>query len=69
MLVEELERQSLLLPENQRAELASKILRSLPAILIDDDEGVEEALRRDAEMDSDPNASVTQEEFLAALGK
>ncbi len=69
MSIEELEREILLLPDDQRAGLASKLLDSLPAVLVDDDEGVAEALRRDAEMDRDPNASMTIEEFRTALGR
>ena len=56
------------LPDGDRAELASYILRSLPAVYQDDD-GDAEALRRDAEMDADPSACMTSEEFKRAVGK
>ena len=69
MSIEELERQALLLPEDQRAGLASKILNSLPAVLAEEDEGIAEAFRRDAQMDTDPTASMTMEEFRTGLGK
>ena len=70
MSLEQLERQSLELPPDQRAELASRILRSLPPTLLDDDqEGITEALRRNEEMDRDPDASMSHAEFLAAFGK
>ena len=36
------------LPDQQRAALASHLLESLPAVLQDDDDGLAEALRRDA---------------------
>lgn len=55
------------LPENERAELAAHLLGSLPAVLHDDDEGVAEALRRDAEMDRDPSVELSLEEFRAAF--
>lgn len=69
MSIDELEREILLLPDDQRAGLASRILDSLPAVLSEDDEGVAEAMRRDAEMDRDPNVSMTFEEFRAAMGR
>jgi len=39
------------LPEKERATLAANLLESLPGVLSDEDEGVAEALRRDAEID------------------
>ena len=41
---------------------------SLPASLNDEDTGIAEATRRDAELDSDPSAGMTLDEFKAALG-
>ena len=53
MSVEQIAAEALLLPEKERAGLASRLLRSLrPAF--DDDEGVAVALRRDAELDAIP---------------
>ncbi len=51
----EVEEQALRLPEDQRATLAAHLLDSLPAILHDEDAGVSEAMRRDAELDSNPS--------------
>src|SRR5689334_4429203 len=51
------------LPEPQRAALAEHLLRSLEPVLCDEDEGVAEALRRDAEMDADPSATISLEEL------
>ncbi len=65
----ELEEQALLLPDNQRAVLAAHILDSLPAILHDDDAGIAEAMRRDAELDRDPSAGMTLDEFKSAFGR
>lgn len=51
----EIEKLALDLSERERAALAANLLNSLPGVLSDEDEGVAEALRRDAEMDADPN--------------
>lgn len=50
MSVAEIEKLAFDLPERERAVLAANLLHSLPAILGDADEGVAEALRRDAEL-------------------
>ena len=39
--------------------LAANLLESLPAVLSDEDEGMGEALRRDAEIDADPNHAIS----------
>lgn len=59
MTIEEVEKLALELPEEQRATLASHLLTSLPPLLTDDDEGLAEALRRDTEMDADPNLGLS----------
>ncbi len=65
----EIEAQAMELSVSDRATLASRLLCSLPPELDDDDEGDAEALRRDAEMDEDPSASLTLEEFKRAVGR
>lgn len=57
------------LPESDRARLAADLLDSLPGVLIEEDEGLAEALRRSEEMDRDPSAGLTHEEFLNAVGR
>ena len=57
------------LTESDRAKLAADLLDSLPGILVDDDDGLAEALRRSEEMDRDPSACLTHEEFLKAMGR
>lgn len=57
------------LPEADRARLAAGLLDSLPGVLVEDDEGLAEALRRAEEMDRDPSACLTHEEFLEAVGR
>jgi len=64
--LDEIEKSAMLLPENDRARLASNLLGSLDSVLSDDDEGIAEALRRDAELDRDPSAGMTMAEFRAA---
>ena len=51
------------LPESERAKLAARLLESLPPILHDEDEGMAEALRRDAELDAHPEMEITIEQF------
>jgi len=65
----EIEANAMSLPDQQRAELASHLLSSLPAVLQDDDQGLAEALRRDAELDADPSVGITMEEFKSAIGR
>jgi putative addiction module component (TIGR02574 family) len=55
----EVEKIALDLPEQERAKLAATLLDSLPGVPSDEDEGVAEALRRDAEMDSDPGQGIS----------
>jgi putative addiction module component (TIGR02574 family) len=55
----EVEKLALNLPEHERARLAANLLESLPGILSDEDEGIAEALRRDAEIESDPKQTIT----------
>jgi putative addiction module component (TIGR02574 family) len=61
----EIERLALDLPEKDRATLIANLLDSLPPILSDDDEGIAEALRRDAELDADPSQAISEAEFDA----
>jgi len=55
----EIEKLALDLPEQERAKLAANLLDSLPGVLSDEDEGIAEALRRDAEIESDPKQAIT----------
>ena len=51
------------LSENDRAILAAHLLESLPPVLHDDDEGIGEALRRDAELATNPSDGLTMEQL------
>lgn len=64
-----LENQAMQLPDHERAALAAHLLDSLPAVLHDEDGGIAEAIRRDAELDSDPSAGMSLEQFKAAFGR
>lgn len=61
--VERVEKLALDLPEEERAQLAASLRDSLPAILSDQDDGVAEALRRDAELDAHPERAISLEEL------
>ena len=66
--VAELKRLALELPDTERADLASHLLQSLPPALYEEDEGVAEALRRDAELDQNPDIGITLDELDRRLG-
>lgn len=59
----EIEKLALDLSEQERATLAANLLDSLPPILSDEDEGVAEALRRDAEIEADPAQAISLEQL------
>ena len=61
--IAEVEKLALDLPVNQRAVLAAHLLGSLPPVLHDEDEGIAEALRRDAEFDANPEMGITLEQL------
>ena len=61
--ITEVEKLALDLPESQRAVLAAHLLRSLPSVLHDEDEGIAEALRRDAELDANPSSGISLEQL------
>ena len=51
------------LSEKERAVLAAHLLGSLPPVLHDKDEGIAEALRRDAELEANPSAGLSLEQL------
>jgi hypothetical protein len=61
--ISDIEKVALGLPETDRASLATALLKSLSPILEDPDEGVAEALRRDAELDAAPQSAIGLEEL------
>lgn len=69
MSLTEIQQGALQLPEAQRATLAAELLSSLPAVLMDEDDGVAEALRRSKELDEDPSLGRTWEQIKEGLGR
>jgi hypothetical protein len=63
----EVEKLALELSERERAALAANLLTSLPGILSDEDEGIAEALRRDAGLDADPSQGISLAELDAQI--
>ena len=59
----EIEKLALDLPEKERAVLAARLLGSLPPVLHDEDDGIAEALRRDAELEANPAAGLSLEQL------
>jgi hypothetical protein len=58
----DIEKLAFSLPENLRAKLADSLFRSLPDDFIDEDE-ITEAVRRDREMDVNPEMIMSLEEL------
>ena len=61
--VVEIEKLALTLPEKQRAILAANLLNSLQGVLADADEGIAEALRRDADLEANPTQAISLAEL------
>jgi hypothetical protein len=61
--ITDVEKLALDLPENQRAVLAAHLLGSLPPVLHDEDEGIAEALRRDAELSAGTSSAISLKEL------
>lgn len=61
--ITEVEKLALDLSDSERAVLAAHLLGSLPPVLDDADEGFTEALRRNAELDADPQAGISLEQL------
>ena len=69
MTFAEVQKCALAMPNSDRASLAAELLESLPAVLVEEDEGVAEALRRSKELDEDPSMGCSWEEVKQALGR
>lgn len=62
-IITEVEELAFALPDSERAVLAAHLLRSIPSVLHDEDEGIAEALRRDADFDASPEIGITLEQL------
>ena len=69
-VIAETEELALSLSASDRAKLAEKLIASLPGPFIeDDDDGIEEALRRSREMDENPEMAISLEELDEMIRK
>lgn len=67
--IEAFKSESLSLNDQERAQLASHLLGSLPAVLNDPDAGLSEALRRDRELTESSSSGVSWDELKKNLGR
>jgi hypothetical protein len=67
--LEVLKKEALSLTDAERAVLASELLETLPGVLSDEDEGIAEARRRDAELDANPSSGTEWSEIKKELGR
>ena len=65
--ITEVEKLALELPVADRALLAAHLLRSLPPVQEDEDEGIAEALRRDAELNANPTSGMSLDQLDEAI--
>jgi len=61
--------EALSLTEVERAALAADLLQTLPGVLSEEDEGIAEALRRDADLEANPSAGIEWSELKKGLGR
>jgi hypothetical protein len=67
--VHEVEKLALALAEKERAILATHLLKSLPPVLDDVDEGMAEALQRDKDLDANPKLGISIEQLEQQIQK
>lgn len=67
--LQELEEAALAFPPRDRALLATHLLHSLPNLVEDEDDGMEAARRRDAELDADSSIGMSLEQFTSAVAR
>jgi putative addiction module component, TIGR02574 family len=69
--VADVEELALNLSASERGKLISRLIESLGSPFEDEDEDawIEEAVRRDKEMDENPDSVLTHEEFMAGLAE
>lgn len=65
--IDDLEKKVLQLSEAARGRLAGTLIRSLPGVLHDDDEGLAEAIRRDEELNDNPDLEISMDKLEDAV--
>ncbi len=69
-VIADVEELALSLPASDRGKLAEKLIRSLPSPgWDDDDDGIEEALRRSREMDENPEMAISMKQLDELIRK
>ena len=63
----EIEKLALILPETEQATQAVNLLESLGGVMFDEDEGIAEALRRDSEIDANPDQNISLAQLDAQI--
>lgn len=69
MKFQEIQCRAMELPDGERASLAAELLGSLPAMLVDSDDGIVEARRRSRELAENPAVGCSWEEIRRDLGR
>ncbi|MCF3649810.1 hypothetical protein [Synoicihabitans lomoniglobus] len=67
--LQQLERDANSLTEAERAAFAAHLLSTLSVVMSDEDEGVAEALRREAEMDATGEVGISWNDLKHGLGR
>lgn len=67
--IAEVEKLAFELHDSERAILAAHLLRTLPSVLQDADDGIVEAMRRDADFDTNPEAGLTLDQLDLQIEK
>jgi len=67
--ITEVEKLALDLSEQERARLAANLLESLPGVLSDEDQGIAEALRRDADLEANPDQVISLAQLDSQIQK
>ena len=65
--VQEIRQRASTLTNKEKAKLAADLLESIPAVLDDDDGGVTEARRRDAELEDNTVEAITWDQLRRGL--
>lgn len=65
--LQQLKKEVLALSDSERAALVAQLLASLPGVLAEEDGGVAEALRREAEMNAIPSVAISVNELKRRL--